>query len=244
MDFSAFSGLFANPTRVALAALDILIVAYVLYRALLLIRGTRAEQLLKGLLTLLVLSIGARYLRLEVVGWVMDRVWTMVFIALPVVFQPELRRGLEQLGRGSFFAHPSERWTDTGRILNDLVQAAGTLSRAQTGALIVIERETGIQDFIESGIKLDAVVSPQLLVNLFMPKSPLHDGAVIISRGRITGAGCFLPLSDNPRLDRSLGTRHRAAVGITEVSDALAVVVSEETGAISLARGGQISRCA
>jgi len=242
LDIGVLSEFFTDPVKFFLSLVDILIVSYLFYRILLLIKGTRAEQLLKGLLLLLIFSIGARYLHLEVVGWLMEKIWTMIFIALPVVFQPELRRGLEQLGRGSFFSTSLARWAEPGMVVDELLEAVSILSRSQIGALIVIERETGIEDFIESGIPLDAVVSSQLLVNLFIPRSPLHDGAVIIRNGRITRAACVLPLSDTPTLDKELGTRHRAGLGITEVSDALALVVSEETGSISLAWEGRLFR--
>jgi len=231
-----------DPIKVVLSLLDILIVSYLFYRLLLLIRGTRAEQLLKGLLLLLVFSIGSRYLQLEVVGWLMEKMWTMLFVALPVVFQPELRRALEQLGRGHFFAGTTSRWTDRDTVIEEILKAVAILSQTQTGALIVVERDTGIKDYIESGVPLDALVSSQLLVNIFTPKTPLHDGAVIVSNGRIVRAGCFLPLTDNPNLAEDLGTRHRAGIGITEVSDALTIVVSEETGSVSCALEGKLSR--
>ncbi len=166
----------------------------------------------------------------------------MLFIALPVVFQPELRRALEQLGRGSFFSSSLARWTDTEVIIHEILDAVNTLARTRTGALIIIERETGIRDYVDSGVPVDGVVNSQLLVNIFTPLSPLHDGAVIISDGRLARAACFLPLTDNPNLSKELGTRHRAGLGITEVSDALALIVSEETGWISVAREGRLSR--
>ena len=242
MEFGVLSEIFTDPIKVILALVDILIVAYLFYRILLLIRGTRAEQLLRGLLLLLGFSVASRYLHLEVVQWLADKLWTMLFIALPVVFQPELRRGLEQLGRGSFFSSSLARWTDTEVIIQEILDAVNTLARTRTGALIIIERETGIRDFVESGVPVDGVVSSQLLVNIFTPLSPLHDGAVIISDGRLARAACFLPLTDNPHLSKELGTRHRAGLGITEVSDALALIVSEETGWISVAREGRLSR--
>lgn len=236
------SEIFTDPVKVILALVDILIVAYLFYRILLLIRGTRAEQLLRGLLLLLGFSVASRYLHLEIVQWLADKLWTMLFIALPVVFQPELRRALEQLGRGSFFSSSLARWTDTEVIIHEILDAVNTLARTRTGALIIIERETGIRDYVDSGVPVDGVVNSQLLVNIFTPLSPLHDGAVIISDGRLARAACFLPLTDNPNLSKELGTRHRAGLGITEVSDALALIVSEETGWISVAREGRLSR--
>ncbi|MGI6488072.1 MAG: TIGR00159 family protein [Syntrophomonadaceae bacterium] len=242
MELGVLSEIFTDPVKVILALVDILIVAYLFYRILLLIRGTRAEQLLRGLLLLLGFSVASRYLHLEIVQWLADKLWTMLFIALPVVFQPELRRALEQLGRGSFFSSSLARWTDTEVIIHEILDAVNTLARTRTGALIIIERETGIRDYVDSGVPVDGVVNSQLLVNIFTPLSPLHDGAVIISDGRLARAACFLPLTDNPNLSKELGTRHRAGLGITEVSDALALIVSEETGWISVAREGRLSR--
>jgi diadenylate cyclase len=242
LELGVLSEIFTDPVKVILALVDILIVAYLFYRILLLIRGTRAEQLLRGLLLLLGFSVASRYLHLEIVQWLADKLWTMLFIALPVVFQPELRRALEQLGRGSFFSSSLARWTDTEVIIHEILDAVNTLARTRTGALIIIERETGIRDYVDSGVPVDGVVNSQLLVNIFTPLSPLHDGAVIISDGRLARAACFLPLTDNPNLSKELGTRHRAGLGITEVSDALALIVSEETGWISVAREGRLSR--
>lgn len=243
MDFSFLSGIFASPWNILRSLIDIIIVAYVFYRVLRLLSGTRAEQLLRGLVLLLVFSVFASYLNLTMVTWLVNKLWIAFAIALPIVFQPELRRLLEQIGRGSFFAHRSHLQSEEYRsVINEISSAAAVLSRNQVGALIVLTRETGIGEHLESGTGLDALVSASLLINLFVPNSPLHDGAVVITGGRIEKAGCFLPLSDNPYLDPELGTRHRAGLGITEVSDALTVIVSEETGIISLAREGTLNR--
>ncbi|HZJ84758.1 MAG TPA: diadenylate cyclase CdaA [Syntrophomonadaceae bacterium] len=244
MDLSFLSGLFASPWNIIRSLLDIAIVAYVFYRLLRLITGTRAEQLLKGLILLLVFSVLASFLRLDMVNWLIEKLWILFAITLPIVFQPELRRLLEQIGRGSFF---NTRRTGTDKleyeqIINEISDAVKVLSRNKVGALIILTRETGIAEYTESGIEIDAVVSASLLVNTFVPNSPLHDGAVVISDGRLEKAACFLPLSDNPFLTRELGTRHRAALGITEVSDAIALVVSEETGTISIAIEGVLER--
>lgn len=244
MDVSFLSGLFASPWNIIRSLLDIAIVAYVFYRLLRLITGTRAEQLLKGLVLLLVFSVLASFLRLDMVNWLIEKLWILFAITLPIVFQPELRRLLEQIGRGSFF---NTRRTGTDKleyeqIINEISDAVKVLSRNKVGALIILTRETGIAEYTESGIEIDAVVSASLLVNTFVPNSPLHDGAVVISDGRLEKAACFLPLSDNPFLTRELGTRHRAALGITEVSDAIALVVSEETGTISIAIEGVLER--
>lgn len=243
MDLSILSGVFTSPWNLIRSVVDVAIVAYLFYKILGLIRGTRAEQLLKGLVILLVFSILSGFFKLEMINWLMDKLWIVFAITLPIVFQPELRRFLEQLGRGSFFhrAIGSEQ-EEHDEMIREISDAVAVLSRNRIGALIIITRETGINEFLESGTPMDAVLSASLLVNLFVPDTPLHDGAVVVNRGRIDRAACFLPLSDNLKLDRELGTRHRAGIGITEVSDALAVIVSEETGTISLAQDGQITR--
>lgn len=244
MDLSFLSGVFASPFNIIKSILDITIVAYIFYQILKLIKGTRAEQLLKGLILLLIFSALARFLRLDVVNWLLSKLWLVFAITLPVVFQPELRRLLEQIGRGSFFS--SSRFTslpdEYRQIISEICDAVYNLARTRTGALIVITRETGIGEYIESGVTLDAAVTSHLLMNIFFPNAPLHDGAAVISGGRIYKAGCFLPLSDNPLVDKELGTRHRAALGITEVSDVIAIVVSEETGAVSVAMEGKLKR--
>ncbi|MGI6550687.1 MAG: diadenylate cyclase CdaA [Syntrophomonadales bacterium] len=243
MNLEVLAALASDPVKLLINLADILIVSYVCYRLLLLIRGTRAEQLLKGVIVLLLFSAVSRWLGFSAVNWLINKVWTGIFIALPVVFQPELRRALEQLGRGSFFSsRMTEKTPDMDRHIEEVVKATTELSRFRIGALIVWRRETGIDDYSEIGVDIDAAISAELLINIFTPNTPLHDGAVIINQGRIHRAGAFLPLSDNPNLDKSMGTRHRAAVGISEVSDALAIVVSEETGSLALAREGVIMR--
>jgi len=244
LDFSFLSGVFASPWDIIRSLMDIGIVAYVFYRLLGLIRGTRAEQLLKGLVLLLVFTVIASYLKLDMVNWLVEKLWILFAITLPIVFQPEIRRFLEQLGRGSFFTSRRHLslMEEYENIITEVSEAARILSRNRVGALIVLTRETGIAEYLESGVKMDALVSSGLLVNIFVPNTPLHDGAVVISEGRVDRAACFLPLSDNPALDKELGTRHRAALGITEVSDALVVIVSEETGTISMSREGQLQR--
>ncbi|MBO8158145.1 diadenylate cyclase CdaA [Thermosyntropha sp.] len=244
MDLSFLSGVFASPFNIIKSLLDITIVAYIFYQILKLIMGTRAEQLLKGLVLLLIFSALAGFLRLDMVNWLLSKLWLVFAVTLPVVFQPELRRLLEQIGRGSFFA--SSRFMmdedEYAKIISEINDAVSVLSRNKTGALIVLTRETGIGEYIESGTTLDAVVSSSLLVNIFFPNSPLHDGAAVISDGRLYKAGCFLPLSDNPFVDKELGTRHRAALGISEVSDVIAIAVSEETGSVSVAMEGKLYR--
>jgi diadenylate cyclase len=168
----------------------------------------------------------------------------MIVVALPIVFQPELRRALEQLGRGKIFTKPIPflGTEDVSRLINELVRTAQVLSGKKHGALIVIERTTGLNDYIETGIKIDAIASIELMVNVFVPSTPLHDGAIIIRGDRIAAAGCFLPLTDSPYLSKQLGTRHRAALGVTENSDSIAVIISEETGTISVANDGELTR--
>ncbi|CAA7600349.1 adenylate cyclase [Acididesulfobacillus acetoxydans] len=224
--------------------IDILVVATVLYQFLMLIKGTRAVQLIKGLAVLLVVSYLAEQLGLTTISWILSQVWKMLFVALPVVFQPELRRALEQLGRGKFFTrHPLALGNEAlEMVIEEMVRCTQVLSKNRIGALVVIERETGVQDYVETGIKIDGVVSSEFLVNIFIPNTPLHDGAVIVRADRVAAAGCFLPLSENPNIQKELGTRHRAALGLSEVSDAVIVVVSEETGAISVAIDGGLTR--
>lgn len=226
--------------------LDILVVAFVVYQILMLIRGTRAVQLVTGLGLLFAAYVVSRWLGLYTLQWLLSYVGLVVPIALLVLFQPELRRMLEQLGRGSvslvgFTPHGLDREAAI-RLVNDVARTARILGSRKIGALMVLERRVGLEDFIETGIRLDAVVTVQLLINVFFPNTPLHDGAVIIRGNRLVAAGCLLPLSERPGLIRPLGTRHRAAIGLTEVTDALAVVVSEETGTISLAVEARLDR--
>ena len=244
MNPGLLSGVFASPWYIFRSVLDIAIVAYIFYRLLGLIRGSRAEQLLKGLFILLVFSAVVSFLQLDMVNWILNKLWIVFAISLPIVFQPELRRFLEQLGRGRFFVS-SSTWDLTQSpyyVINEIATAVNVLSHNRVGALIVIARETGIEEYLDSGTKLDSLVSAALLINIFIPNTPLHDGAVIIKAGRIHHAACFLPLSNNPAIDGKLGTRHRAGLGISEVSDALVIIVSEETGAVSVAREGRLVR--
>jgi len=242
LDISYLSGVFASPGDIIRSVVDIAIVAYVIYRLLGLITGTRAEQLLKGLILLLAFTVGASYFKLTMVNWLMEKLWIIFAIVLPIVFQPELRRFLEQLGRGPFFSSRDYENDEYNRHIQEVVCAVEDLSKHRTGALIVLARDTGIGEYLDSGTRLDAHISSSLLQSLFYPNSPLHDGAVIIKKWRIERAGCFLPLTVNPNINRELGTRHRAAIGISELSDALVLVVSEETGVISLVGDGEIRR--
>lgn len=226
--------------------IDILIIAYALYRLILVIHKTRAEQLLKGLAVLIVITKVSEWLQLRTVNYILRNAMTVGVIALLIVFQPELRRGLESLGRSGFlgknFFFFNEEEKDMSEVLGEICDAVQFLSRSKIGALIVLERETGLNELIETGIAMDSKISSELLINTFIPNTPLHDGAVIIRGDRIMAAGCFLPLTDNQNLSSELGTRHRAGIGVTEISDAVAIIVSEETGTISLAQNGRISR--
>jgi diadenylate cyclase len=225
--------------------LDIAIVTLLIYQVLLLVRGTRAVQLASGIAVLIIVYTASKILGLHTLQWVLSYLAVAIPIALLVIFQPELRRMLEQLGRGGPFVsslgHGLGR-EETIRLVNDVARASRILSGRRTGALIVLERRTGLNDVIDSGIKVDALVTVQLLVTTFFPNTPLHDGAVVIRGNRLMAASCLLPLSENPHLSRALGTRHRAALGITEVTDAISVVVSEESGVISVARDGHLTR--
>ncbi|MHB1421005.1 MAG: diadenylate cyclase CdaA [Bacillota bacterium] len=227
-----------------LTVIDVGIVAFVIYKFIMLIKGTRAVQLIKGLVVLVVASFLSDKLGLTTVNWILDRTQLMILVALPVVFQPELRRALEQLGRGKFFARPITFLgpEDMSRLIREIVRATQVFVKNRHGALIVIERETGLNDYIETGIPVDGAVSAEFLVNIFTPKTPLHDGAVIVRGNRAAAAGCFLPLTDSPYLSKQLGTRHRAALGISEISDAVALIISEENGAVSVAEGGKLTR--
>jgi diadenylate cyclase len=222
-------------------AVDLLIVAAIIYRVFVMFRGTRATQLLAGVGLLMGTTILARRLGLAGTGWILENLSSFWLIALIVLFQPELRRALAQIGqagllRGIFGTTRAART----HAVDDVSKATALLASRRVGALIVFERKNGLAHYAELGVAVDGLVSAELLGSIFLPYSPLHDGAVIIRGTRIVAAGCFLPLSRNMQLGRSLGTRHRAALGITEETDAVALVASEETGAISLAAEGQI----
>jgi diadenylate cyclase len=217
------------------AALDILIIAMLIYYMLKLLRGTRAMQMLVAILLLIILYEGARRAQFEMVEWLLDTLLPYVAIALIVLFQPEIRRALDRFGRNLSLARFSS--TSPSSSFDDVVLAAGYFAQNRIGALIAFERDVGLRTYIESGLPLDANLSYDLLLSIFRPGSPMHDGAVIVQATRIASAACFLPLTLNPLTSTQLGTRHRAAIGVTEESDAVAVVVSEQTGAISLAVG-------
>lgn len=224
--------------------LDIAIVGYVIYRILLLLKDTRAIQLIKGLLILGAVAAVSGFLELRTINWILNQIWAVMLLALAVIFQPELRRALEQIGRGQFFVKSSLKAHDgdTYSVVDKIISALLAGSKTKTGMLICLERETGLNDYTESGISIDALVTTEFLVNIFVPNTPLHDGAAIIRGNRVIAAACFLPLSDNPYISSDLGTRHRAAIGLSEVSDSIVLVVSEETGSISVAQNGTLVR--
>ena len=224
--------------------IDILVVAIIFYKLFTLIKETRAEQLIKGIIFLLVLTKISEWMELFTINWILSNAMTLGAIAILVVFQPELRRGLEYLGRSSVFTKSliEIRGESLSQVVEELIEAIASLSRQKIGALIVIERQTGLNEVADTGTLIEGFVSSDLLINIFIPNTPLHDGAVIIKEDKIKAAACFLPLTEDNTLSKELGTRHRAATGISEKSDSLAIVVSEETGAISTAEKGKISR--
>jgi len=221
--------------------LDILLVALVFYILFLLIRGTQAVQLLRGIIVLVIGILISSILPLPAFKFLMRNSLTPLLVSVPVIFQPELRRGLERLGRAGGFINRPRRGVTT-LVVTEIARACRRLSEQHHGALIVLERSTGLQDFVETGIRLDARVTSDLLLTIFFPNTALHDGAVIIREDRIVAAACVLPLSEYISADRHMGTRHRAGVGITEQTDAISVVVSEETGLISVAQNGRMVR--
>lgn len=234
-----------NPFKLIIFILDLLIVGYIGYKFVKSARNSRVWQLLKGIVLIIFITILSSILGLRILNWFLTIFTTYGVIALIVIFQPELRRMLEQLGTNKFtkfFGINPEKDTEikTKEDIYKIVIAAKELSNTRTGGLIVIERDIQLNDIIESGVKIGADVSPQLIVNLFVPKTPLHDGAIIISKNKITAAACILPLSDDKKINKGLGTRHRAALGISTETDAIAVVISEETGKISIAKDGNL----
>ena len=235
----AFLGTIPMPTLSSIV--DVLLVALIFYGILRLFQGTQAVSLLRGILVVaLVATIAAS--RLTAFNWLVRAMLPMILVAIPVIFQPELRRALERLGRTGMIIGRTGRENIAQQVIFETVIAVESLAHERTGALIVMEGETGLEEYIETGERIDAKVSARLLTTIFFPGTPLHDGAVIVRGDQIVAAGCVLPLTARTLADSSLGTRHRAAAGITEQNDALAIVVSEETGIISVARNGRIVR--
>lgn len=223
--------------------IDIIVVSYIFYKGYSLIKDSRAEQLLKGIILIVVLIPISDALQLTMLNWILNKTMVIGVLSLVIIFQPEIRRALEQLGRTAFTEkHIFVDEETLNKVINEIVVAVDNLSKSKTGALIVIEQNTGLAEIINTGTRLDAIVSSALLENIFVVNTPLHDGATIIRNDKIEAAGCFLPLTNNNDLNKKLGTRHRAGLGITEVSDALVIIVSEETGTISLAVNGKLTR--
>lgn len=236
------------PLRIEAADIvEIIIISFMIYSLLRWVKSTRAWQLMKGIIVILVFIALAAIFNLNTILWIVEKALNILLIGVVVVFQPELRKALEQLGRKKFFAglfpdmaETNERFSD--QTIQELVKATYEMAKVKTGALIVIEQETPLADYEGTGIKLDSEISSQLIINIFEHNTPLHDGAVIMRGNRLAAATCYLPLSDNMELSKELGTRHRAAVGISEVTDSFTIVVSEETGSVSIAVGGRLFR--
>lgn len=248
--FSSFGALFTNlfehPDWHNIV--DVVILSILIYNVIKLVLHTRSNSLFKGIALVLVMAWLSSALRLSAVSWLLNQIISMGLLVLVILFQPELRRGLDQLGRSRFMrrvfgATVQDRETENiERPVEEIVRAMNNMARKKIGALIVIERVTGLGDVIETGTRVDAEISGPLIENIFEPNTPLHDGAMIIRNRRINAAACILPLSEDPSISRDLGTRHRAAIGITETTDAVSLIVSEETGIISMAREGRITR--
>ncbi|MBY0099541.1 diadenylate cyclase CdaA [Mesobacillus maritimus] len=222
---------------------DILLVWFVIYKAMGYIRGTKAVQLLKGIFVILIIKFTSDVFGLNTLGWIMEQAITWGFLAIIIIFQPEFRRALEQLGRGRLFSRSAATEEENEeKMVESIIKATDYMAKRRIGALISIERETGMGDYIETGIQLDSKISSELLINIFIPNTPLHDGAVVIQKGHVAAAACYLPLSESPFISKELGTRHRAALGISEVTDSVTVIVSEETGNISLTKNAELYR--
>ncbi|GAA0700725.1 diadenylate cyclase CdaA [Paraclostridium ghonii] len=225
---------------------DIAIVTYIFYKVYTFIKDTRAEQVLKGMLFLLVATKVSEIFNLHTLYWMLENTLTVGLIAVLIIFQPELRSGLEYIGRTKFNFLGKNNYTiseeELKKDIEEIVECLYSLSRQKIGALIIMERDTRIGEVINTGTIIDGEISRQLLINTFIPNTPLHDGAVVIRDGKVKAAACFLPLTENKDLSKDLGTRHRAAIGVSEISDCLSLIVSEETGAVSIAKSGKLYR--
>lgn len=236
------------PKMTGIDIVEIIIITFLLYSILVWVKNTRAWALFRGIIVILVFILIAAIFQMNTILWIAGKAINVGIIALAVIFQPELRRALEQLGRKRFFSglfiwdpgRVAKRFSE--RTVNELVKGTFEMAKVKTGALIVVEKEIQLSEYERTGIAIDSLISSQLLINIFEKNTPLHDGAIIVRGDRVVSATCYLPLSDNMDLDKELGTRHRAAVGISEVSDSLTIIVSEETGAVSTAMGGRIIR--
>ena len=232
-----------SPVATFINIVDVLLVWFVVYQLFKIIKGTKAVQLLKGIFVLIIVRVLTDIFHFDTLKWLLDQVLPWGFLAIIIIFQPELRRALEQLGRGRLFARTAmQEEEEHDRLMEALSKSVNYMAKRRIGALISIERETGLSEYIETGTPLKSVVTSELLINIFIPNAPLHDGAVILQKNQIAAAGCYLPLSESPFISKELGTRHRAALGLSEVTDAITIIVSEETGAISLAIDGELYR--
>lgn len=243
MSFADFS--FADFSFFKLLAntIDILLVWYVIYKLIMIVKGTKAVQLVKGIFVILLVKVISDQFHLQTLGWMMEQVLLWGFLAIAIIFQPELRRALEQLGRGRFFSRSvNQEEEEQSKQIEAITKAVDYMAKRRIGALISIERETGLNDYIETGIQLQSKISSELLINIFIPNTPLHDGAVILQKNQVAAAACYLPLSESPFISKELGTRHRAALGISEVTDSITIIVSEETGSVSLTKNGELHR--
>ncbi len=231
-----------NAVEVLKAILDVLLVWFVVYKLITIIKGTKAVQLLKGIFVILIVRILTELLGLDTLKWMVEQVLTFGFLAVIIIFQPELRRALEQLGRGRLFARTQMQEEERDRLIGAFTKSVSYMAKRRIGALITVEKETGLSEYMETGIQMNSDISSELLINIFIPNTPLHDGAVIVQKNKIAAAACYLPLSESPFISKELGTRHRAALGISEVTDAFTIIVSEETGAVSVTIDGEINR--
>ena len=247
LDINSFlDGIFSNIFRMTINDIvDIAIVAYIFYKIFMFIKDTRAEQVFKGIILLLLATSLSEAFKLHTLNWILIRTLDLGFIAAIIIFQPELRAGLEHIGRTNFNIFlKSNNVSDENlnTTIEEIVEALYSLSRQKIGALIIMERQTKIGEIINTGTIVDGEVSRQLLINIFIPNTPLHDGAVVIRESKIKAAACFLPLTESKDLSKDLGTRHRAAIGVSEVSDCISLIVSEETGDVSIAKSGKLYR--
>lgn len=237
-DFIDFS-----PVAALVNIVDVLLVWFVFYKIITIIKGTKAVQLLKGIFVLIIARVLTEFFGLNTLLWMMDQVLPFGFLAIIIIFQPELRRALEQLGRGRLFARTTmQEEEERARLIEAFMKSVSYMAKRRIGALISVEKETGLSEYIETGTPMNSIITSELLINIFIPNTPLHDGAVIVQKNRIAAAGCYLPLSESAFISKELGTRHRAAIGLSEVTDAVTVIVSEETGAVSITANGDIDR--
>lgn len=232
-----------NLINILRIGVDIALVWYVIYKLIMIIRGTKAIQLLKGIFVVVIVWVLSIVLNLHTIQWLTNQAILWGFLVIIILFQPELRRALEQLGRGSIFTRSGRSEEEKiDKVIDSIVSSAEYMGKRRIGALITIEQETGIDDYAETGTLIGGILTSQLLTNIFTPNTPLHDGAVIIRQDKIIAAACYLPLSESAFISKELGTRHRAAIGVSEVTDALTIIVSEETGAISCTKMGELLR--